>query len=88
MRIDATKSKYQEGSQASKEFSATELRKLRLLLRRLRFLETMLIKHGGLANGGESGASALAEWEAEALAWALYEIGFLGDYLQVNGDEE
>lgn len=77
MKIDVSKSVYQEDESASADYSDAEMRRLRLLLRRLRFLETKVRDQGGLRNGGASGGSAFAEWEAEALEWALDELGFL-----------
>lgn len=77
MRIDATKSAYHEAQGVKEEFTRAELRRLRLLLRRLRFLETQVRKRGGLADGQGSGGAAFAEWEIEALEWILTDIGFL-----------
>lgn len=77
MRIDATKSNYHEDTGARADYSKQEIRRMRLLLRRLRFLETKIRDQGGLSDGGGSGGSAFAEWEADALEWALDELGFL-----------
>ena len=77
MKVDATKSRYHELPDASEEFSTAELRRLRLLLRRLRFLESQIKSSGGLSNGNASGGAAFAEWEVDALEWVLTEIGFL-----------
>lgn len=76
MKVDPSKSRYQEHPEARDEFTTAELRRLRLLLRRLRFLETKVRSTGGLA-GGRSGGAAFAEWEVEALEWVLMEVGFL-----------
>lgn len=81
MRIEASESEYHEDPAARKEFSRKELRRARLLLRRLRFLETQVKKTGGLQDGGGSGGAAFAEWEVEALEWVLGPdgIGFLAE---------
>lgn len=86
MRVDVSKSAYHEAESAKQEFNRMELRRLRLLLRRLRFLETQVRESGGLTNGGGSGGAAFAEWEVEALEWVLFEIGFLdGQRMRVRG---
>lgn len=77
MKIDPDKSKYHEAPEARKEFNRAELRSLRLLLRRLRFLENQIRKNGGLQSENGSGGAAFAEWEAEALVWIMTEVGFL-----------
>lgn len=77
MRIDATASVYQEDPDARVDYSAEELRHLRTLLRRLRFLERRVKENGGLSDQSGAGGSAYAEWEASALAWTLTELGFL-----------
>ena len=59
----------------SKEYDFSEIRRLRVLLRRLRFLEANIRKHGGLQ--AESGGATFAELEAEALEFALTEMGYL-----------
>lgn len=79
MKVDASKSAYREDPGAREEFTKQELRSLRLLLRRLQFLEAQVRKNGGLRNGGQSGGAAFAEWEIDALEFALTEIGFLED---------
>jgi hypothetical protein len=84
MKIDVDKSVYQEAPTAREEFNKAELRRLRLLLRRLRFLEAQVRETGGLANGGESGGAAFAEWEVEALEWILTDIGFLSGRVSGN----
>lgn len=71
MRVDASKSAYHESMGARDEFNRQELRRARLLLRRLRFLEQQVRESGGLSNGGASGGAAFAEWEIEALEWVL-----------------
>lgn len=77
MKVDVSQSAYQEPPEARDEFSGPELRRLRLLLRRLRFLEAQVARNGGLGSGSGSGGAAFAEWEVEALEWVLIEIGYL-----------
>lgn len=77
MKVDVSKSQYREASSAKDEFSAQELRRARLLLRRLRFLEHQVRERGGLSSDDGSGGPAFAEWEVEALEWVLDEIEFL-----------
>lgn len=81
MKVDVSRSAYHEAPEARNEFSRQELRRARLLLRRLRFLEQQVRDTGGLENGGGSGGAAFAEWEVEALEWVLGPegIGFLAD---------
>lgn len=76
MRTDTSKSKYHEHSMAVTDFDRVELRRLRLLLRRLRFLEQQIRDNGGIADAA-SGGAAFAEWEVEALEWVLDDMGFL-----------
>lgn len=71
MKVDASKSAYHEAADATEEFNRVELRRCRLLLRRLRFLEAQIRDNGGLDNGSASGGAAFAEWEVEALEWIL-----------------
>ena len=77
MKIDPTLSAYHEAPEAREDFNRTELRSLRLLLRRLRFLEAQVRETGGMADGQGSGGAAFAEWEIGALEWILTEVGFL-----------
>lgn len=78
MRVDVSKSAYHEDPAARRQFNATELKRLRIILRRLRFLEAQVRKTGGLASDSGSGGAAFAEWEVEALEWLLYEeVGFI-----------
>lgn len=78
MKVDVSKSKYHEDPSARRTFNGTELKRLRLILRRLRFLEAQVRESGGLASGSGSGGAAFAEWEIEALEWILYdEVGFI-----------
>ena len=76
MRVDVSKSIYREDPKAREEFNKAERRRLNLLLRRLRFLESQVRETGGMGNGG-SGGAAFAEWEVEALEWILQEVGFI-----------
>ena len=77
MKIDVSQSVYHEDERTVGDYTKVEVRRLRFLLRRLRFLETQVRENGGLQNGGDSGGSAFAEWEMEALEWLLDDIGFL-----------
>jgi hypothetical protein len=77
MKIDVEKSIYHEDAAAKDDFNRDEIRRLRLLLRRLRFLEAQVRKTGGSANG--SGGAAFAEWETEALEFVLVELGYLDE---------
>lgn len=77
MRVDARNSQYREAVTARGDFTQMELRRCRLLLRRLHFLEKQIAQRGGLRNGGDGGGAGYVEWELEALEWALTELGFL-----------
>lgn len=78
MKVDPDNSKYHESDSAPSEFNRTELRRLRFLLRRLRFLETQVARNNGMADASASGGAAFAEMEIEALQWLLgEEIGYL-----------
>jgi hypothetical protein len=79
VKVDPNTSMFHEAPEAKADFNRSELRSLRLLLRRLRFLEAQVRETGGLENGGKSGGAAFAEWEIEALEWVLTEVGFLED---------
>lgn len=79
MRIDVSKTKYFECKSAEEDFSEVELRRLRLILRRLRFLETQVREKGGLNNPDATGGAAFAEYEVEALEWLLAEVGYLAE---------
>lgn len=85
MKVDVSKSAYHEAPNAKQEFNRQELRSLRLLLRRLRFLEAQVAQSGGLGSGSGSGGAAFAEWEVEALEWILVEVGFLPDPGEAKG---
>lgn len=77
MKVDVANSAYHEAPGAKDEFDRRELRHLRLLLRRLRFLETKTALEGGM-DSADSGA-VFAAWEMEAMEWLLKEVGFLPD---------
>jgi hypothetical protein len=79
VKVDVSKSAYHEAPEAKAEFNRSELRSLRLLLRRLRFLEAQVRQSGGLRDGSASGGAAFAEWEIEALEWVMTEVGFLSE---------
>lgn len=80
MKVDASKSVYHEADGATDEFNRVELRRARYLLRRLRFLEAQVRENGGMRDASGSGGAVHAEWEVEALEWALGPDGldFLG----------
>jgi hypothetical protein len=77
VKVEADKSRFHEIDTARNEFNRAELRRLRLILRRLRFLEAQVEKNGGLASSTGNGGAGWAEWEVEALEWILDEVGFL-----------
>lgn len=77
MKIDVDLSIYHEDPSARADFNRRELRRLRLILRRLRFLEAQVRETGGVASSDANGGAAFAEWEVEALEWILSEVGFL-----------
>lgn len=79
MKIDASRSQYKERQEAVDEYTSAELIHLRLLLRRLQFLEHQVRVNGGLSHGGGSGGAAFAELEKAAFEWLLHDIGFLAD---------
>lgn len=79
MKIDPERSVYQEASDVHVEFSPAELRRCRLLLRRLRFLEAKVRESGGISNAHNNGG-AWAEMEIDALEWVLtHQLGFLSE---------
>jgi hypothetical protein len=86
MRVDPDKSRYHEAADARDEFNRQELKRARLLLRRLRFLEAQIEATGGLANGGSNGGAAFAEWEVEALEWVLGADGI--GFLETTGERK
>lgn len=76
MKVDAQNSIYQEASTAKDEFTREELKHLRFMLRRLRYLDQQVRDTGGIASG--SGGGVHAEMERDALAWLLTdEVPFL-----------
>lgn len=79
MKVDRSKSLFHEAPSARTEFNRLELKRCRVALRRLQFLEARIREDGGLTDGGRSGGAAFAEWEADALEWLLDEIGFLAE---------
>lgn len=79
MKVDTSKTIYHEHPSARDDFNRKELRSLRLLLRRLRFLEANVAKNGGLANDSGNGGGAFAEWEIDALEYVLLDMGFLDE---------
>lgn len=76
MKVDARNSIYQEAPTAEDEFDVEEIRRLRLLLRRLRYLDEQVRR--STEAGDTSGGAIFAEMEREALAWLLTdEVPFL-----------
>lgn len=76
MRVDVSNTRYHEALTAPGEFDRVEIRRLRLLLRRLRFLETQVNSRAGSEEDSSAGAQ-FAEWEVEALEWVLSDLGYL-----------
>lgn len=83
MRIDTTRSKYQERKSAVEDFDRDEIKHLRMALRRLRFLETKIRDAGGQLDA--SGGAIFDEKEADALAFILTEIDFLAPIVETEG---
>lgn len=75
MKAPREGSEYQEARSASEDFTSEELMKLRILLRRLRYLSRQAEKSGGVAS--ESGGGLWAVQEAAALEFVLSEIAYL-----------
>lgn len=75
-KIDTSLSVHRECADLS-DFTRSEKRMARILLRRLRYLEKQIRDSGGLGDGNASGAAAFVEWEADSLEWALTELGFI-----------
>lgn len=88
MKVDVSLSLYHEDPTAREDFDRQEMRRCRLLLRRLRFLEQQVRETGGMANGQGSGGAAFAEWEVEALEWVLTEVGFLAEPRSVSRNKK
>lgn len=76
MKVDLSKTKYHEADGAAAEFSTDEIRKLKVILRRLRFLEHQIRENGGIENS-TSGSGMFNEMEVDALSWLLTDIGYL-----------
>lgn len=87
MNPDQDLSRYREVSDASKDFDRIERRRLRLILRRLQFLEQKVREEGGLANPRANGGAAYTEWEIEALEWILGPEG-LGFIIVIPRDDD
>lgn len=76
---------YREATTAEEDFTLPELKKLRFLLRRLRYLETQIQKREAAKQvQGEGGALSFVEAERDALEFALLEIGYL-DFVDRSG---
>lgn len=71
MRVNPDQSIYHEADGAKDEFSRAELRRARLLLRRLRYLEQQARNSPPDAAVSGNGGAQFVEWEAEALEWVL-----------------
>lgn len=76
MKIDLSKSKYRERDSAKEEFDLAEVKHLRTVLRRLRYLEQKIREAGGLDGAPES-SLIFDGLEVEGLEFALTELGFL-----------
>lgn len=83
VRIDVDKTEYHERSDVSEIFKREEIRRLRQLLRRLRYLEAQVRERGGLADPRANGGAAHVELEIEALEFVLVEV----DYLKIERTE-
>lgn len=81
MRVDPARSIYHEVEYVRSEFSRAEIKRLRILLRRLRFLEAQVRATGGISSGNSGGV--FAEMEADALEWVLNEVGYLAEKQEV-----
>lgn len=86
MRTDPAQSQFHEDAGARNEFNRQELKRARLLLRRLRFLESKIATTGGLADETANGGAAFTEWEAEALEWVLGPDGI--GFLETTGEQK
>lgn len=76
MKIDPTKSEIHERKDASDIFSRSELRYMRQLLRRARFLEAQIRDRGGMNGPDANGGAAWAELELAAFEFALVEMEY------------
>lgn len=72
MRVDTSESVYVEHPQVAQDYSLSELRHMRFLMRRLQFLEAQVREADELAGG-----AIFAEKEVAALEWLLKEVGYL-----------
>lgn len=77
MKVDTSLSAYSEAPRDRGTFARAEVKHCRMLLRRLHFLENKVRQNGGLGSTDADGGAAFAEWEMEALEWALTDIGFI-----------
>lgn len=71
------KDTYRERPDAEKYFDRAELKKLRFLLRRLRFLETQTQESAKGNKPNTGGGAVFVESEIESLEFALTEIEYL-----------
>jgi hypothetical protein len=76
VKVDKSKSIYQESPLARTEFDRRELKRLRFLLRRLQFLEAKDADNTARAVS-TGGSEVFVEWEIEALEFVLDELEFL-----------
>lgn len=76
MKNTNTRSQHREAAGVHNDFDQNELRHCRMLLRRLRFLETKMLESDGLGDD-PTGSAAFVGLEHDALAWVLTDIGFL-----------
>lgn len=77
MRVDVKKSVYHEVPDAEEHWTTKELRRLRQVLRRLRFLEAMVRERGGMSDPDSGGAAAYVELEIEGLELVLLELEYI-----------
>lgn len=83
MRIDVEKSKYHPREDVEKDFDREEIKHLKIVLRRLRYLEQKLREGGDLLDG--NGSAVFDDLEVQGLAFTLTEIGYLGPVREVAG---
>lgn len=76
-RIDLTLTEYHEREDVREYFTREEIRRLRQLLRRLRFLEAQIRERGGMDDPRANGGAVHAEMEIEALEFVLNDMGYL-----------
>lgn len=77
VQIDLSKTEYHEREDVEEFFTREELRRLRQLLRRLRFLEAQVRERGGMADPRANGGAAHAELEIEAFEFVLTEMEYM-----------